>query len=137
MTQSLGTNIANLLVEAVADDEKELYLEVTKAHQTPEIQSADGKCTLRILGPIDQVSKTEWYDMHLEVGGILESEAHGEGTIEHLTVIEGELTIENGQQHRTADAGDTARYQADVPHTIENKGKKTARALMVVLSNTS
>ncbi|MBV1901645.1 MAG: XRE family transcriptional regulator [Kordiimonadaceae bacterium] len=134
LTQSLGINIANLLVEATTEEEKGRYLEVVKSHQTPEIQSADGKCFLRILGPIDHVAKTEWYDMRLEVGGILESEAHSDGTLEHLTVIEGELAVENGQQQLIVSVGDTARYQADTPHTIENKGKVSARALMVVLS---
>ncbi|MEX0299090.1 MAG: helix-turn-helix domain-containing protein [Kordiimonas sp.] len=137
LTQSLGINIASLLVEAAAEEEEELFLDVTKAHQTPEIQSADGKCVLRILGPIDQVSRTEWYDMRLDAGGVLESEAHGTGTMEHLTVIEGELTVKNGQQQRNIAAGDTARYQADVPHFIENKGKSSARALMVVLSGSN
>lgn len=134
LTQSLGINIASLLVEAATEEAEDLYLDVTKSHQTPEIQSADGKCVLRILGPIEQVSRTEWYDMQLNAGGVLESEAHSKGTIEHLTVIEGELTVKNGQQQRNLSNGDTARYQADVPHFIENKGKKSARALMVVLS---
>jgi len=137
LTQSLGINIASLLVETPANDKKDLYLSITKAHQTPEIQSADGKCTLRILGPIDQVAKTEWYDMQLENGGVLESDAHSKGTVEHLTVITGTLTIKNGHQKKSITAGDTARYQADVPHTIENKGKTKARALMVVLSGSN
>lgn len=134
LTQSLGIDIADLLSDARSDNNNELFLDVTKEHQTPEIQSADGKCNLRILGPIDKVSETEWYDLVLEPGGVLESEGHGKGTMEHITVLGGALNVRNSQTARSIAEGDTARYQADVPHYIENKGKTSARALMVVLT---
>jgi len=134
LTQSLGIEIADLLSNAQSTSTDELFFNVTKNHQTPEIQSADGKCNLRILGPIDKVSETEWYDLVLEAGGILESDGHGKGTTEHLTVLEGELSVRNTQTEQVVLTGDTARYQADVPHYIENKGEFSARALMVVLT---
>lgn len=134
LTQSLGIDIAELLSEADPADKAELFFSVTKDHQTPEIQSADGKCNLRILGPIDKVAETEWYEMVLEPSGILESDGHGKGTVEHLTVLEGELSVRAGQKEQEVSVGDTARYQADVPHFIENKGENSARALMVVLT---
>jgi transcriptional regulator with XRE-family HTH domain len=134
LTQSLEIDIADLLSEAKTAGKCSLFFEVTKNHQTPEIQSADGKCNLRILGPIDKVSETEWYDLILEPGGVLESEGHGAGTVEHITVQEGSLSVRNTQSEQKISVGDTARYQADVPHFIENKGEKSARALMVVLT---
>ena len=134
LTQSLGIEIADLLSDAKANSTEDMFFEVTKNHQTPEIQSADGKCSLRILGPIDKVSETEWYDLLLEPGGILESEGHGTGTVEHLTVLDGTLTVRNMQTTQQISVGDTARYQADVPHYIENKGESSVRALMVVLT---
>jgi len=134
LTQSLGIEIADLLSDATANSTEDMFFEVTKNHQTPEIQSADGKCSLRILGPIDKVSETEWYDLLLEPDGILESEGHGTGTVEHLTVLDGALTVRNAQTTQQISVGDTARYQADVPHYIENKGKSSACALMVVLT---
>jgi len=135
LTQSLGIDISSLLSEAdVNKGEEGPIVAVTKSYQTPEIQSADGKCTLRILGPIDMVSKTEWYDMRLMGGGILESEGHGDGTMEHLTVLEGALSVRTGHDEQILEAGDTARYEADIPHYIENKGAAEARALMVVIT---
>jgi len=134
LTQSLRIDIADLLSDAQSTSADEPFFDVTKSYQTPEIQSADGKCNLRILGPIDKVAETEWYDLVLEPDGILESDGHGKGTSEHLTVLEGELCVRNAQTEQTILAGDTARYQADVPHYIENKGKSSARALMVVLT---
>ncbi|WP_286830748.1 MULTISPECIES: helix-turn-helix domain-containing protein [Kordiimonas] len=134
LTQSLGIDLASLLDTPQEEETSAPEIEVVKAYQTPEIQSADGKCTLRILGPIDLVSKTEWYDMRLEAEGCLESEGHASGTTEHLTVLEGALSVRIGACVQHFEAGDTARYQADVPHFIENKGQTPARALMLVLA---
>lgn len=134
LTQSLGIDIASLLDDPDADTDSGAHIEIVKTHQTPEIQSADGKCALRILGPVDLVSETEWYDMRLEAGGILESEGHASGTKEHLTVLEGALSVRVGGKEQTIEVGDTARYDADVPHDIENKGQTPARALMLVLA---
>lgn len=134
LTQSLGIDIASLLGSASETAEEAPALDVVKSYQTPEIQSADGKCVLRILGPIDLVSHTEWYDMRLEVGGKLSSDGHGEGTVEHLTVLEGALWVENGGEEKMIEAGDTARYAADIPHVIENRGTTGARALMMVIT---
>ncbi|NVJ97513.1 MAG: helix-turn-helix transcriptional regulator [Alphaproteobacteria bacterium] len=134
LTQSLGIDIASLLGDPDAEAEDGADMDVVKSHQTPEIQSADGKCALRILGPVDLVSKTEWYDMRLEAGGILESEGHASGTKEHLTVLEGSLIVRVGGREQIIEVGDTARYDADVPHDIENKGQMPARALMLVLA---
>lgn len=134
LTQSLGIDISSLLGEAGNGADKAPALEIVKSYQTPEIQSADGKCTLRILGPIDLVSHTEWYDMRLEAGGKLNSDGHGSGTVEHLTVLEGSLWVKNGGTKRQIEVGDTARYEADVPHVIENKGDGPARALMMVIT---
>ncbi len=135
LTQSLGITVAELLAETDTGDgkDKDVYLDLVQSHHIPEIRSADGKCTLRILGPVNKVADTEWYDMNLDAGGVLESEGHGKGTIEHLSVLDGKLNISIGEKTQIAKAGDTIRYQADIPHTIENKGKYGARALMMVL----
>ncbi|PCI60973.1 MAG: DNA-binding protein [Kordiimonadales bacterium] len=134
LTQSLNIDIADLLSGGSEQATTDIILNVTKAHQTPEIRSADGKCDLRILGPIDKVAEVEWYDLALEPGGLLESEGHTQGTMEHLTVLEGELSVRNERGTQIISVGDTARYQADIPHYIENTGLSSARALMIVLS---
>lgn len=134
LTQSLNIDIAELLRGDNEQASTNIILEVTKAHQIPEIRSADGKCDLRILGPIDKVSEVEWYDLILEPNGLLESDGHTLGTMEHLTVLEGQLSVRNERGAQIISVGDTARYQADIPHYIENTGLSSARALMIVLS---
>ncbi|PCJ32879.1 MAG: DNA-binding protein [Alphaproteobacteria bacterium] len=134
LTQSLEIDISDLLNNESASAARPSKITHVKAHQTPEIQSADGKCALKILGPIDLVAKTEWYNMVMEAGGLLESNGHAEGTMEHLTLLDGTLSVRNGKDDIKLHPGDTARYEADIPHYIENTGKKTARALMIVLT---
>lgn len=134
LTRSLDIELADLLNRPDTKEKPAHKLDAVRAHQTPEIQSADGKCILRILGPIDLVAKTEWYDMTLEKSGILDSDGHGEGTMEHLTVLEGRLEVGNGARTLILETGDTARYDADIPHHIRNIGKDVARALLLVLS---
>jgi transcriptional regulator with XRE-family HTH domain len=134
LTQSLNIEIAQLLENPSTDTKDPHKLEMVKAHKIPEIQSADGKCVLRILSPTSLVSQIEWYDMTLQSGGMLDSESHGDGTGEHLTVTEGELTISLGSKKLTLSAGDTARYDTNAPHIIKNTGRSLARAFLVVIT---
>ncbi len=133
LTKSLEIDISDLLDSGQDVESEARKIVHIKAHQSPEIQSADGKCTMKILGPIDLVAKTEWYDIVMEDGGLLESDGHAEGTIEHLTLLDGQLSIRTGTEEINLEAGDTARYDADIPHYIENKSINVARALMVVI----
>ena len=64
-----------------------------KEYSTPTISSADGKCLLKILSPQHPLPPAEWYEMTIEAGGKLESDAHLQGTMEHLTVQSGRLQV--------------------------------------------
>ena len=109
-------------------------IDVASAAFTPEIRTEDGLCTLRILSPADRADSLEWYELIFATGGALESAAHGRGTREHLTVLEGALEVVcDGVREEIAD-GATARYPADVAHEIRNIGSGEARALLVVIS---
>ncbi len=107
------------------------------AQDTPLIRSRDGKCLLRILGPVSTIGRLQWYDMTLEQGGRLDSRPHDPGTREHLTLLEGRVVVRAGAAEHALDAGETLRYPADVRHVIANGGDRPARALMVVLLGSS
>jgi mannose-6-phosphate isomerase-like protein (cupin superfamily) len=68
-----------------------------------------------------------------EPGAALVAEAHQPGTMEHLTVLEGEFAVESAGQIVQATNGETVRYRADCPHSVRNTGDGPARALMVVV----
>ncbi|MCA0425539.1 MAG: cupin domain-containing protein, partial [Proteobacteria bacterium] len=58
---------------------------------------------------------------------------HQRGSIECLSVINGEMEVEIGGVVETVRAGETLRYRCDHAHTIRNATDKPARAFMVVI----
>lgn len=108
-------------------------IEVVAAHSTPGLSSPDGLCRLRILGPIELAGQFEWYELTVQPGGALESEAHEPGSREHLSVLSGELEVSAGGSRQMVKAGETARYAVDGVHAIRNVGKKAATAMLAVI----
>jgi XRE family transcriptional regulator, regulator of sulfur utilization len=105
---------------------------ITAAHEMPTIKSADGKCELRILSPINMAGTVEWYQLTITAGGVLPSEPHEKGAKEHLSVQSGAMTVRAGDSEVIVRSGDTARYPVDLQHSIANQGKTAATALLVV-----
>jgi XRE family transcriptional regulator, regulator of sulfur utilization len=108
-------------------------LEVLPAHAMPSLKSPDGKCELRILGPLESAGQFEWYELTMQPGGVLESQPHEPGSREHLTVLSGALEVQAGSDARRVKHGETARYAVDLPHAIRNPAKTSATALLVVM----
>jgi XRE family transcriptional regulator, regulator of sulfur utilization len=103
-------------------------------HATPSLRTPDGLCELRILGPIELAGQFEWYELTMQPGGRLESQAHEPGSREHLSVIgAGALEVRSGDDVSTLRDGETARYAVDVPHAIVNSGVTLVQALLVVV----
>ncbi len=131
ITRALGLSIDELTARCVDNDA--LRIEQQSAQNTPRMLSEDQGCELRALNPIATASEFEWYELIIQPGCALESEAHSRGTREHLSLSEGMLEVElQGKVSAQANAGDTLRYRADVQHSIRNPGECVARAFLVV-----
>jgi transcriptional regulator with XRE-family HTH domain len=124
LTQALQVDFAGLLEGKPAPG-----IEVTRASAAPVIARSAG-VRIRILSPAEAVGEHEVYDLAFEAGAALISDPHSAGCREHLTVIEGEMTVTSGEEEEDLGPGDTARYAADRPHAIRAKGK--ARAILIV-----
>ncbi|HEV3042992.1 MAG TPA: XRE family transcriptional regulator [Roseiarcus sp.] len=109
------------------------FIEKASRGDTPILVSDDGLCRLAVIGWLKTVDWLQWYDFQAEPGGVLESEAHQRGSIECLSLIEGELEVEVGDSRETAHAGETLRYRCDRPHRIRNVSAKPAHATMVCI----
>ena len=109
------------------------FLEKTARGDTPMLVSDDGKCRLAIIGWIKTVEWLQAYEFYAEPGGVLESEAHQRGSVESLSLREGELCVEVAGVVETVKAGETLRYRCDRPHVIRNSGKTPAQATMVCI----
>jgi len=130
LSTALGIALGDLLGDSRP---AEPLLATVPAHATPLLASPDGKCELRILGPIELAGRFEWYQLTVQPGGSLDSQPHEPGSREHLTVLSGALEVQAGPESARLRHGETARYAVDVPHRIHNPGKTTAQALLVVL----
>ncbi len=133
LSQALDISIERVL----ASVEEEPFLDHLSRADTPLLVSEDGKCRLVVTGWIKTVEWLQWYDFQADPGGVLESDGHERGSVESLSVLEGELTVTIGERVEKAKAGETLRYRCDRPHVIENTGKVLARATMVCLLKAS
>ena len=92
---------------------------------------SDKFCRLRTLSPLKLEKDVEVYEVQLQPGGALRSEAHFAGTREFLTVQKGQVRVESASDHELLNLGDSASYRADVPHAIINTGKGEAVIFLV------
>jgi len=130
LANALGVQIGELLSSEVRTVD---LIRVVDAHEIPTLPGSHAGYSLRILGPMDLAGKYEWYELTLQPGGELASQAHDPGTTEHLTVVTGTVELEVGAEKRKIKHGATARYRADQRHAIRNAGKTEAKALLVVV----
>lgn len=129
LAQALDVSIERVLQTT----EDEPFLEKTTKADTPILLSDDGKCRLAIIGWIKTVEWLQCYEFSADPGGVLESEAHQRGSVESLSVREGELEVEVADVKASVKAGETLRYRCDRRHIIRNVGEAPAQATMVCI----
>ena len=129
LAQALDVSIDKVL----QGTEDEPFVEKTTRPDMPMLVSDDGRCRLAIIGWIKTVEWLQWYDFRAEPDGVLESDAHQRGSIESLSVLDGELEVSVGGRVERARAGDTLRYRCDRAHVIRNVGAVPAHATMVCI----
>lgn len=125
LTQALQVDFAGLLEGKTAPG-----IEVIRARTAPTISGRGRGVQIRILSPAEAAGEHEVYELIFDREGLLDSDAHSPGCREHLTVLEGDVTIQSGEEEEQLGQGDTARYFADRPHRIASQG--AARAILIV-----
>jgi transcriptional regulator with XRE-family HTH domain len=130
LANALGVPMAELLG---GDKPNQPAIATVPSHATPSLRSPDGRCELRILGPIELAGQFEWYELTVQPGGALESEPHEPGSREHLSVLAGMLEVQSAEATTQLKPGETARYAVDQLHAIRNPGDVPAQALLVVV----
>lgn len=133
LTRALKIDL-NRLVSGASEERGGPSIDLQPENLTPTIRSADGSCTMQILSPASMVSLIEWYLLRFEVDGKLISDPHGSGTVEHLHCTRGEIVVRSAGDTMIVRAGETARYAADVPHSLTSVGPVEAGAFLVVAS---
>jgi XRE family transcriptional regulator, regulator of sulfur utilization len=118
--------------EVLRGETKSNFIEHQTKSGVPILESQDGLCRLAIAGPLSLVDVFQWYDFHAKPKGVLVSQPHPAGTIEHLYLVKGELEVTTGGEVTTVGQGETLRFIADVPHKIVNTGGTDAHAIMML-----
>ena len=129
ITKALESPLENVLS---ANDSTSSFEKLSR-NATPEVTSEDNRFRLRILGTLKTVSSVQWYEFYAEPGAELTSESHGKGSLESITLCTGNLTVKVGDDIKTICAGETLRYNTDLPHKLKNGGKKDSHGFMVNL----
>jgi XRE family transcriptional regulator, regulator of sulfur utilization len=129
LSRALDTSID----EVLKADSGTAFLDHQLKSAIPILESQDGLCRLAITGPLNLIDLTQWYDFQAKAGGVLESDPHPPGTVEHLYMLKGEVEITVGEETKTARAGEAIRYRGDIPHKIRNTGPGDAHASMVLM----
>lgn len=127
LTRALQVDFAGLL----EGDDTADRIEVVRADDVPRIENRGQGCRIRILSPPEEAGHHEVYDLRFDTGGALISQPHARGAREQLTVLEGEIEVTSGTATDRLRAGDTARYAADVAHSI-TAPDGPARAFLIV-----
>ena len=129
LSRALDTTID----EVLRSDVNEAFLEHQTRSGVPILESQDGLCRLAIAGPLNLVEQVQWYDFRAKPRGVLESEPHPQGTVEHLYVLGGELDVTAGNDTTRVKQGETLRFRGDLPHRIVDAGEGDAHATMVLV----
>ncbi len=127
LTRALQVDFAGLLEAGDAQD----HIEVLRAGDVPKIENMGQGCRIRILSPPEDAGGHEVYDIRFDAGGALNSQPHTRGSMEQLTVLDGEIEVTSGTARDRLQAGDTARYAVDTVHSI-SAPEGAARVFLIV-----
>jgi transcriptional regulator with XRE-family HTH domain len=130
LTRALQVDFAGLLENGDGGDR----IDVLMASDVPSIDNMGHGCRILILSPPEEAGGHEVYDIAFTSNGVLNSKPHARGAAEQLTVLEGKVRVTSGAAVEDVSIGDTARYGADVTHSIAALGG-AARVFLIVKSS--
>jgi len=85
-----------------------------------------------VLSPIEMAEDLEIYLLNFERGAVLHSNPHEPKSEEYLTILEGRIRVQAGENVSELNAGDFIIYNCDVEHTIENIYDGLSKVHMIV-----
>ncbi len=129
-------NLATALrvgVASLVDGDAAPRITVRRADQAaPLWSSAAGSSAVFRVGT-DPPDVVELWDWTLQPGDAFDGEAHPMGTAEVLSVLSGRLALRVGTSELELATGDTALFEAHVPHRYANPAGGPVRFTMVVV----
>jgi transcriptional regulator with XRE-family HTH domain len=106
--------------------------QILRQGEVPPLRSTDGRMESRLLSPAGASYGHDIYQLRFLPKGVHRSEPHGEGTTEVLFVVSGAIRVAVADEVHDLEAGDSVCFQADVPHSYENRGARETRCIDVI-----
>lgn len=129
ISMGLGVDI-NELTRVVSIKKRKFTL--TNKNDRTVLDCDEEGVHISCLSPIDMIEDLEMYLITFQKGSKLTSNPHFPGTVEFLTLLEGEITVTAGNNVTIMHKDDFLTYHSDIEHTIENTGEENAIVHMVV-----
>lgn len=129
IAQAFNVSLGHLLDSSHASSN----IEVIRADNRTYHYHSDRHCRIRTLSPLHLEKDVEFYELRLRKKGFLRSAPHFQGTREFLTVQQGRIGVTSGTEVTELGPGDSAHYNADVQHSIENRSTGESNAFLVVI----
>jgi XRE family transcriptional regulator, regulator of sulfur utilization len=126
IARSLGLSVNDLF-----SSRDSIEIAVSKITKSPSFFSKDKSIIIEAVSPAEWINNVEMYYVRSKCRGSYESKPHFKGTEELLFVIKGRLKITSGNYSITLSKGETAKYKADLEHSIKNETGKQAEGLLL------
>ncbi|MFC7310654.1 helix-turn-helix domain-containing protein [Streptomyces monticola] len=127
LADALGVSITTLL-----DYEQGAQVRVVPKEQIVRMWSTDAGSYTRLLVGTETRGPFELWSWRIMPGEKSESDAHPKGTVELLHVTAGELSLVVDGEPHTVPAGNSATFEANVPHAYRNDGDAPVEMTMAV-----
>jgi transcriptional regulator with XRE-family HTH domain len=126
----LATALGVTLTELLSEEPDARPVAVASRHDAMTLWSTPAGSSARLLvshGPL------ELWTWTLQPGDQRTSEPHRPGSLELITIQTGTVVLDVGHHHVEIPTGDSAWFDATLPHTYSNPGTTTATFTLVVL----
>ncbi|CAN5747354.1 XRE family transcriptional regulator [soil metagenome] len=120
-------------VETLIDPGRDPQIRIKRSIDTPALWTSDrGSRALFLMGT-DPPDIVELWDWQLVPGDVFAGEAHPEGTVEVLHVLDGVLAVTVGAHEHQLAVGDSVVFDAAHEHRYANPGETANRFVMSVV----
>ncbi|MDY7028133.1 MAG: XRE family transcriptional regulator [Spirochaetota bacterium] len=116
-------------------EHKRRMFHVGRREDITRLDTDENGVHIRVFSPLSMAEDLEIYTLTFQSGQKLVSEPHPAGTEEYLTVMQGTVRVQAGDQEAVLSEEEFIGYHADIEHTIENTGGNSAMVHMIVRFN--
>lgn len=113
-------------------EEREQAVSVIREEDAHPLSEDEGRYLNYPVFSFDEKTLFETYRIVIKADGHLSAQPHMRGTVEYITVFQGQVEITVGEGTFALAQGESIRFRADVPHAYRNPGEETTELSMII-----